>query len=134
MIEFFNEKRTSSKIMMISIMILFFSQFLPYFEDAPLVSGFETIYVVPGRYATGWDLHPYAVYAIIVLAFIFFKDDISSHAYFFPYGWLVCLGIFFYTISPGAPFRATGAAFGGVSFCLACFAFWVRRKESDYHL
>lgn len=125
---------TSSKLMVFSVLILFISQFLPYFNDAAMVSGLETIYIVPGSHGTGWDLHPYAIHAIVILGFTFSKADVFCSKYFFPYGWIVCLAIFLSAMSPGAPFRASGAALGGLSFCLALSAFFLRYKEGSASL
>ena len=117
-------------MMIVAIVLLFISQFLLYFDDP--TTGYLThatnenlytgIHLDFGRMGTGWQLHPQAYVLLVILAFAFLRDDVVDHPIFVRFGYWIALVLVVACTTPGAPFRAPGAALGGVAALIALAA------------
>ena len=128
--EFFSDKSAAQLLLIAAAVLLFISQFFYYFDDAShsyLDPGSETkastLYLdLSSRgTATGWELHKHAYVILVVLAFALLRDDIAGTPWFGRFGYWAALLLIFVATTPGAPFRAPGAAMGMVS-CLMALA------------
>lgn len=129
--EFFRDKSAARLLLIAASVLLFVSQFFKYFDDAgnsfmtfgPDFSSTTVHIDVSSRgVATGWQLHPQAYLILVALAFALLRDDIADTKWFGRFGYWMALILVLVATSPGAPFRATGAGMGMVSFLMALAA------------
>lgn len=134
--EFFRDKTAAHRLMIVAFLLLGVSQFFPYMDDQVLawwrtdgtwIWNYHHNGVPPG---TGWELHPHAYAVLVILAFAYLKDDITTSPLFSRWGWWVTVGLFVAAVVPGAPMRTTGAAMGGIAVLLALAAAFLHRAEA----
>jgi hypothetical protein len=135
--EFLRDKSMAHLLMLAALILLLVSQFFYYFDDPTTGRLNRTsdgafiardgddgsvIFGPIGDVATGWDLHPQAYVILAILAFAFLRSEIFENVWFRRIGWWVAVGLIVWAINPGAPFRATGAAMGGIASLMALTA------------
>lgn len=138
--QFLADKSLAHRIMLGAVLLLLFSQFLPYFDDAgsgipSIDADFNTTgYYWLGSYGTGWQLHPQAYVILVFLGFAFLRDDIYAQPWFARFGWWGTVILFVAATSPGAPLRASGAGLGGIAVLLALLAalmHWMELRKTS---
>jgi hypothetical protein len=129
--EFFRDKTAPQLIMLGAILLNFVSQFFLHVNDpgsAMLTDMTNTDYYTGIHYfwgkgvATGWELHPHAYVILLVLAFVYLRDDVVEGSFFRRWGWwLSVLAIFACTI-PGNYVQEVGGIMSGISVLIAVAA------------
>lgn len=123
--EFFRDKSRAQLLMIAALVLLLVSQFFYYLDDPgtgvlSIDADFNTTgYYTFGAQGTGWQLHPHAYVILVVLGFVFLRDDIIDQPWFKKFGWWVALALVFAATIPGAYFRADGGAMGGIAVLMA---------------
>jgi hypothetical protein len=135
---FFRDKTTPHLVMLGAILLNFVSQFFLVFNSpgsGMLTDATNTDYYT-GAYwfggsgvATGWQLHPHAYVILLVLAFVYLRDDIVDGAFFRRWGWwLTALALLACTL-PGNYVQQAGGIMGGLSVLIAIIAAVGSRRQ-----
>ena len=130
--DFFRSKPAAQRWMIGAVALSFVSQFFLYVNDGSIAVLNDTVDISyvnpitvfdPGSVGSGWQLHPQAYVLLVVLAFLFLRDDFAESRWFARLGyWLGALGLFCCAV-PAAPFRdAPGALLGLVAVVVGIFA------------
>lgn len=128
--EFIRGKSRARLLMLAALALSFISQFFlyetksdnSYMSLGPNFSSTVYLDVTARAAATGWEMHPYAYIILLVLAFALLRDDVAEMPWFDCFGYWLSAFLLFAASSPGAPFRAKGAAMGFVAFLIALAA------------
>lgn len=136
--EFFRDKTAPHLMMLAAILLNFLSQFFLVFND--LGSGMLTDATNLDYYtglkwfggqgvATGWQLHPHAYVILLLLAFVFLRDDVVDGPFFRKWGWwLSALAVVACTL-PGNYVQQAGGIMSGVSVLIAIAAAIAHGRE-----
>ena len=135
--EFFRDKTPARLLMIAAIALLFVSQFFLYLDDpssALLTIGGDfssTLHIFDfGAKGTGWELHPHAWVILVVLGFVFLRDDFIDHPLFVRFGWWASVALVIAATAPGAYFRAFGGGLGGIAVLMALGAAFLHLIET----
>lgn len=124
----------AQKLMIVSLLLHFFSLYLPYRdsqEEGSLVY-LEKWHVVPiqgiTKMKTGFEEKPYAVYVIISLLILFGTDLYTEHlwrryVYWIAFALLVCFAF------GGAPLRTSGGKLAMVCLAMVLIAAYLNHKD-----
>ena len=107
--DFFRNKSGAQRLMIGAVLLNFVSQFFLY-SDGSMVpmyttdySGFMHVIFPDGLgLASGWELHWHAGPILIVLAFLYFRDDVVDSPWFSRFGWWLSVVLLFAATVPAA--------------------------------
>jgi hypothetical protein len=130
--DFLRGKSRAQLWMIAAIALCAVSQFFLYVNDEAVAFLNDTVnlsfvnpmtVIDPGAIGTGWQLHPQAYVLLVVLAFLFLREDFAESRWFIRFGYWTGAALLLFSMLPAAPLRdAFGAVLGMVSLLLAVVA------------
>ena len=127
--DFARDKSGPQLTMLFAIALLFVSQFFLYWDDPGIArlgvgSDFRTNLTIFSfkQHGTGWEVHPYVPYVLIVLTIAFLNKSILANPIFRSLGWWGAMILMFLSSADGAPFQAWGAGMGYAAMFIALLA------------